>query len=166
MLCVDLTLIWALIRPFEQRSKHFDGNRGFLSEPWANPHWEAEEAGPTCPPSQPLQWQHKRGQAGVPVPAPACCQSTLRSGALSAALLGEPASPRSLGKRPTQLLWGGKSVCMLSCPENNVGAWHPHLGIPGPDIQPLIIPWPASHLVACIYLKKLCVDLVGHTIAG
>lgn len=97
MLRVDFTLIWALIRPFEQRSKHFDGNRGFLWEPWANPHWEAEEAGPTCPPHSHCSGSTREArlaQHGFAVPAPECL------GAVSDSRARRASRRTLLGKRP------------------------------------------------------------------
>lgn len=63
MFCIDLTLIWALIRPFEQQFKHFHGKRRFLWELWAN-SGSIREA--------------RLAQRGFAVPAPECL------GALSA----------------------------------------------------------------------------------
>lgn len=59
-------------------------------------------------------------QHGFPVAAPECLGALSDSPAWRASwrtLLGEKA--RVVGR---QLLWGGKGLCTLSCPENNVGA--------------------------------------------
>lgn len=125
MLCVGLTLIWALIRPFEQRSKHFDGNRGLLWEPWASPHRKAEEAGPSfhAPLTAPAV-AAQEGPGWLSVGFQCQPQSALEHSpawrASQRVLLGEQAH---VGR---QLLWGGKGWlpweqcgCMTPTP------WHP-----------------------------------------
>lgn len=144
-LLVDLTLTGVLMRPSEQVPKRFGGSRAFPWEPWANragrprrlraPHAATAGAAPARP-SRPRARFHRRSR------------SALRH--YRTALLGQARRCTLLAEKAhvvgSQILRGGQGSRMLSCPENDVGAWHPHLGIPGPDVQPLIIPWPASHL--------------------
>lgn len=75
------------------------------------------------PPSQPLQWQHKRGQAGsawVCSASPRVPWSSVRQLCSASQPAHAPwEKARGVGR---QVLWGGKGVWMLSRPENNVGA--------------------------------------------
>lgn len=66
----------------------------------------------------------------------------------------------------SQILWERQGTLILSCPKNNMGTLHPHVGIPGTDMQPLIILWPVSHLREFMYSKKFWFHLLGHTIPG
>lgn len=129
---VVLTLIGVLIRPSEQVPKRFGGSRAFPWEPWGNPCSHCRRS--TSEAKQAACGFHRQSRRA------------LRH--YPTALLGQASRCTLPAEKAhvvgSQILWGGQGTRMLSCPENDVGAWHPHLGTP--DVQPLIIPWPASHL--------------------
>lgn len=141
-------------------TKCFDDSKGFPWEPQANLCREAGQSVHRVPPlaARLVTAQARPRRLGVGFYHQS--QSALRHHQTTPR--GQASRCVPLAKKAdvlgSQILWARQGACTLSRPESNVGTWHPHLGVPGPDIQPLIIPWPASHLTA------LWFDLLGHTI--
>lgn len=155
--------------------KCFNESQRFQWEPWANPSLERGGSWGMLPglvrvhmPSLQLgQLQHKR-----PSRLNVCFQSLSQSALqhYQITTLRQASQCMLLAEKThvigSQILWERQGTLILSCPKNNMGILHPHVGIPGTDMQPLIIPWPVSHLTEFMYSKKLWFHLLGHTIPG
>lgn len=137
MLHVDLTLIWVLIKPFEQGAestlvpKGFDGSSGVPWESWANLQREVEEAAPHVTLLKQLWSLQKQGQRArrgfsLAVPARLTAVSTNHAPAnqpvhapcWKGACRRQPVPLGKAGRLGAELPWE-QHGCMTPTP------WHP-----------------------------------------